>query len=153
MDMYCAREDRCATDVTMTWKKMSIVECGARVSCACRMLTFWKWCVEFCKQHISYRNPSTMVEGVSRRRNCANWSSSIWIYVHRWAFPTKKYVHRGTLYHNHTRGQNSGFHVKVATYREQTHMVRKYENVQDIRGDCATLELLEVPHLLPSVSR
>ena len=42
MDMYCAREDRCATDVTMTWKKMSIVECGARVSCACRMLTFWK---------------------------------------------------------------------------------------------------------------
>ena len=26
MDMHCAREDRRATDVTMTWKKMSIVE-------------------------------------------------------------------------------------------------------------------------------
>ena len=60
------------------------------------------------------------------------------LYDHQGDFSTEIYVHRGTLSRNPTRGQNSGFHVKVATRREQSHMVSQYENKRRLRGECDT---------------
>ena len=42
MDWHRAHTHRRETDVTMTWMETSVVECDARVSCVCRILTFWK---------------------------------------------------------------------------------------------------------------